>query len=132
MRLGAGYLDELVNDFGGSYVLATAAYNAGPGRPPQWITACGDPRTSDPTDFIECIPFSETRDYVMRVMEATQVYRARLRGGSAPLTLATDLRRGGWTPSSGPVLRPAPASVYSGQAAIPGGAGLALSNTAGR
>jgi soluble lytic murein transglycosylase len=130
MRLGAGYLDQLINDFSGSYVLATAAYNAGPGRPPQWITACGDPRTSDPTDFIECIPFSETRDYVMRVMEATQVYRARLRGGSAPLTIAADLKRGGWTPSLSPALRPAPAPVYTGQASTP--AAGAMSNTAGR
>jgi len=130
MRLGAGYLDQLINDFSGSYVLATAAYNAGPGRPPQWITACGDPRTSDPTDFIECIPFSETRDYVMRVMEATQVYRARLRGGSAPLTIAADLKRGGWTPSLSPALRPAPAPVYTGQASTP--AAVAMSNTAGR
>ncbi len=132
MRLGAGYLDELVNDFSGSYLLATAAYNAGPGRPPQWITSCGDPRTSDPTDFIECIPFSETRDYVMRVMEAMQVYRARLRGGSAPLTIAADLKRGGWTPSVNPVLRPAPAPVYTGQAATPATPVVAMSNTAGR
>jgi soluble lytic murein transglycosylase len=50
----------------------------------------------DPVDFIECIPFSETRDYVMRVLEATQVYRARLNGGSAPLTLASDLKRGAY------------------------------------
>jgi soluble lytic murein transglycosylase len=130
MRLGAGYLDELVNDFSGSYVLATAAYNAGPGRPPQWITACGDPRTSDPTDFIECIPFSETRDYVMRVMEAMQVYRARLRGGAAPLTLAADLKRGGWAPSASPVLRPVPAPVYTGQASAPPVA--AMNNMGGR
>ena len=51
--------------------MATAAYNAGPGRPTEWTGACGDPRMSstDPADFIECIPFSETRNYVMRVME---------------------------------------------------------------
>ncbi len=126
MRLGAGYLDQLVNDFGGSYVLAAAAYNAGPARPPQWITACGDPRTSDPTDFIECIPFAETRDYVMRVMEAMQVYRARLRGGSAPLTIAADLKRGGWTPSA------SPAPVYTGLATTPAAAVVAVRNTAGR
>jgi soluble lytic murein transglycosylase len=113
-------------------VLATAAYNAGPGRPPQWITSCGDPRTSDPTDFIECIPFSETRDYVMRVMEAMQVYRARLRGGSAPLTIAADLKRGGWTPSLTPALRPTSAPVYTGQASPPATAVVAMSNTAGR
>jgi soluble lytic murein transglycosylase len=78
--------------------MAAAAYNAGPGRPVQWVGQCGDPRgsTSDPLDFIECIPFSETRDYVMRVMEAAQVYRARLNGGNAPITLASDLKRGAY------------------------------------
>ena len=98
MRVGSAYLSQLVNEFSGSYVLATAAYNAGPGRPAQWTSLCGDPRSggSDPLDFIECIPFSETRDYVMRVLEATEVYRARLAGGRAPLTLAADLRRGAY------------------------------------
>jgi soluble lytic murein transglycosylase len=99
MRLGGYYLGHLISDFGGSYVLATAAYNAGPGRPSDWATYCGDPRASgvDPVDFIECIPFSETRNYVMRVMEAAEVYRARLNGGTAPLTLAEDLKRGVYT-----------------------------------
>ena len=98
MRLGSAYLGELVGQFSGSYVMATAAYNAGPGRPNLWTAACGDPRggSSDPLNYIECIPFSETRDYVMRVLEATQVYRARLHGGVAPLTLESDLRRGAY------------------------------------
>jgi soluble lytic murein transglycosylase len=98
MRVGSAYLGQLVDQFSGSYVLATAAYNAGPGRPAQWTSLCGDPRSgaTDPTDFIECIPFSETRDYVMRVMEATEVYRARLGGGRAPITLAADLKRGAY------------------------------------
>ncbi len=98
MRVGSVYLDQLVNQFSGSYVMAAAAYNAGPSRPNQWAGLCGDPRSSstDPLDFIECIPFSETRDYVMRVMEATQVYRARLNGGTAPITLALDLKRGSY------------------------------------
>ncbi len=98
MRIGSAYLGQLVDQFGGSYVMAAAAYNAGPGRPPQWAAECGDPRSSsaDPLEFIECIPFSETRDYVMRVMEATQVYRARLNGGTAPNTLASDLKRGSY------------------------------------
>jgi soluble lytic murein transglycosylase len=96
MRVGAAYLGQLVDQFSGSYVMAAAAYNAGPSRPAQWTSICGDPRAggSDPLDFIECIPFSETRDYVMRVLEATQVYRARLNGGVAPITLAADLKRG--------------------------------------
>lgn len=98
MLVGSTYLGQLVDQFSGSYVLATAAYNAGPGRPTQWTGLCGDPRSSetDPLDFIECIPFSETRDYVMRVLEATQVYRARLNGGSAALTLREDLKRGAY------------------------------------
>jgi soluble lytic murein transglycosylase len=105
MKVGSVYLGQLVDQFSGSYVMAAAAYNAGPSRPTQWAAICGDPRASstDPLDFIECIPFSETRDYVMRVMESTEVYRARLNGGAAPLTLAADLKRGGYVyhPSSG-------------------------------
>ena len=98
MKVGSTYLGQLVAQFSGSYVMAAAAYNAGPGRPTQWAGMCGDPRSSstDPLDFIECIPFTETRDYVMRVLEATQVYRARLHGGSAPITLANDLKRGSY------------------------------------
>jgi soluble lytic murein transglycosylase len=98
MTLGSAYLGQLVERFDGSYLMAAAAYNAGPGRPTEWAGFCGDPRASsaDPADFIECIPFSETRDYVMRVLEATEVYRARLAGGSAKLMITTDLKRGGY------------------------------------
>jgi len=76
--------------------MAAAAYTAGPSRPPEWAGFCGDPRNSsnDPLDYIECIPFSETRNYVMRTLESTVVYRARLNGGTAPLTLWSDLKRG--------------------------------------
>jgi soluble lytic murein transglycosylase len=110
MRLGASYLGHMINDFSGSLVMAAAGYNAGPGRPLEWIGYCGDPRSSsvDPLDFIECIPFSETRNYVMRVMEATEVYRARLNGGTAPLNLYADLKRGGYAyqarASTGPTM----------------------------
>ncbi|WP_299544463.1 lytic transglycosylase domain-containing protein [Phenylobacterium sp.] len=98
MRLGSTYLGQLVTQFSGSYVMAAAGYNAGPGRPTQWTSFCGDPRggSTDPVDFIECIPFSETRNYVMRVMENMQVYRAKLNGGSAPITLSADLKRGAY------------------------------------
>ena len=98
MRLGSSYLGGMVGGFSGSYVMAIAGYNAGPGRPVQWTSFCGDPRGggTDPLDFIECIPFSETRNYVMRVMENMAIYRARLNGGSAPLTLGADLKRGGY------------------------------------
>lgn len=105
MRLGAFHLGELIDMYGGSYVMAAAGYNAGPGRPPTWAGDCGDPRggSTDPLAFIECIPFSETRNYVMRTLETTQVYRARLNGGSAPLTLSADLRRGAYGYAPGPV-----------------------------
>ena len=111
MRLGSAYLGRMVGDFSGSYVMATAAYNAGPGRPTDWATFCGDPRASsvDPLDFIECIPFSETRNYGMRVLEAEQVYKARINGGTAPITLAEDLKRGGYVyagPSTVPLAAP--------------------------
>jgi len=96
MTLGSYHLGDLTRDFGGSMLLTTIGYNAGPARPPQWVARCGDPRGGavDPVDFIECAPFTETRNYMMRVMENMQVYRARLNGGSAPLTLSSDLRRG--------------------------------------
>jgi soluble lytic murein transglycosylase len=100
MRLGSAYLGNLVNEFDGSYILAAAAYNAGPNRPSQWMASCGDPRSAgtDPVDYIECIPIGETRNYVMRVLENVEVYRARLNGGRAPLVLQEDLHRGavGW------------------------------------
>jgi soluble lytic murein transglycosylase len=112
MRLGSSFLGQLVSQFSGSYVMAVAGYNAGPGRPAAWANYCGDPRggSTDPIDFIECIPFSETRNYVMRVLEGMQVYRAKLNGGSAPVTLSTDLARGGYAyPASVATATAAPA-----------------------
>lgn len=102
LRLGARYLGELANRFGGSYVLATAGYNAGPTRAAGWLSFCGDPRSSnvDPLDFIECIPFGETRDYVMNVLSNYQVYRARLGGGRARLTAIESLRTPGFIRST--------------------------------
>jgi soluble lytic murein transglycosylase len=113
MKVGSAFLGQLVDQFSGSYVLAAAAYNAGPNRPTQWTSLCGDPRSAsaDPLDFIECIPFSETRDYVMRVLEATQVYRARLAGGTAPITLAADLRRGAYGYHLQPYVPPPPLAI---------------------
>ncbi len=117
VRLGSAYLGDMIDGFGGSYVMATASYNAGPNHMPEWSSNCGDPRSSgnDPVDFIECIPFSETRNYVMRVMETMQVYRARLNGGHAALTLSKDLKRGSYTPGASPyvALSSAPALAAS-------------------
>ena len=109
MRLGSHYLGQLVGHFSGSYIMAAAGYNAGPGRPTSWTSFCGDPRGggTDPIDYVECIPFSQTRNYVMRVMENLQVYRAKLAGGSAPITISQDLRRGAYgvqPPSTDPIV----------------------------
>jgi soluble lytic murein transglycosylase len=98
MRLGTFHLGELINSVQGSMILTAVGYNAGPGRVSQWTAFCGDPRgATDPLDFIECAPFTQTRDYMMRVMENVQIYRARLNGGTAPLTPTADLKRGGYT-----------------------------------
>jgi soluble lytic murein transglycosylase len=96
LRLGRGFLDDLVDDYNGSYILAAAAYNAGPSRARQWIADFGDPRSSsvDAVEWIESIPFSETRNYVQRVLENTQVYRHRLTGQPVEITLSKDLERG--------------------------------------
>ncbi len=96
VTLGSRYLGDLIGEFGGSYVMAIAAYNAGPGRVRAWNRAYGDPRAGaiDIVDWIELIPFDETRDYVQRVLENTQVYRTRLAGGKpVTLTLRDDLER---------------------------------------
>ncbi len=96
-QLGTAYLSKLMGDLRGSYILTFAAYNAGPTRVKEWIEKFGDPRDPkvDPVDWVERIPFTETRNYVMRVMENLQVYRARMSGGlSASLAIEQDLRRG--------------------------------------
>jgi soluble lytic murein transglycosylase len=78
-KLGALHLNDLLERFDGSYILAASAYNAGAHRASQWIQKYGDPRLNevDTIDWIESIPFSETRNYVQRVMENLQIYRAR-------------------------------------------------------
>ncbi|KAB1075163.1 lytic transglycosylase domain-containing protein [Methylobacterium planeticum] len=94
-RLGQAHLGELMEDWRGSYILAFASYNAGGGNVKKWIDAYGDPRKGevDPVDWVERIPFTETRNYVQRVMENLQVYRTRLDGKSA-LLIEGDLHRG--------------------------------------
>ncbi|MGE8126942.1 transglycosylase SLT domain-containing protein [Methylobacterium sp. NPDC080182] len=94
-RLGQAHLGELMEDWRGSYVLAFASYNAGGGNVKKWIDAYGDPRKGDVDviDWVERIPFTETRNYVQRVMENLQVYRSRLDSRSA-LLIEGDLHRG--------------------------------------
>lgn len=92
--LGSHYLGEQIDAFGGSYILTFIAYNAGPNKVPDWINRYGDPRgksIDDVVDWIERIPFPETRNYVQRVMENYEVYKARL--GQKP-DIEQDLIRG--------------------------------------
>ncbi len=93
--LGSAFLADLIDRYRGSYVLALAAYNAGTARVERWLREHGDPRsgTVDVIDWIESIPFGETRNFVQRVLEALQVYRYRLGGETVALALEEDLRR---------------------------------------
>src|SRR5690606_33332138 len=95
-QLGAAYLGEGIRRYNGSYILAIAAYNAGRSRADDWIKRFGDPRSAqvDPIDWIERIPFTETREYVQKVLENLQFYRAILPGVDGTLAIAKDLQRG--------------------------------------
>ncbi|HEX8056490.1 MAG TPA: lytic transglycosylase domain-containing protein, partial [Novosphingobium sp.] len=93
LRLGDAYFARMMDYFGGSYPLAVAAYNAGPGNVNKWLRNNGDPRTGSVewVDWIERIDLSETRNYVQRVLENAVVYEAmnptRARyTGNAPLS----------------------------------------------
>lgn len=92
--LGSHYLGEQIDKFGGSLIMTFAAYNAGPSRVDQWIRRYGDPRGKSveaAVDWIERIPFTETRDYVQRVMENYQVYKMLL---NEKADIATDVTAG--------------------------------------
>ncbi len=107
-RLGAAHLADLMKEWRGSYVLTFAAYNAGSGNVKEWIAAYGDPRNPeiDAIDWIERIPFTETRQYVQKILENLQVYRARLQAGPMVVTaqgLSDDLRRGRMLSKPNPV-----------------------------
>ena len=84
-KLGVAHLGELSEDWKGSHLLMFASYNAGGGNVAKWIKAYGDPRSPnvDPIDWVERIPFSETRNYVQRVIEGMLIYRSRLDGPAA-------------------------------------------------
>jgi soluble lytic murein transglycosylase len=92
-QMGAAEVAALLKDYRGSYVMAFAGYNAGSGRVREWVAQHGDPRDPkvDAVDWVERIPFSETRNYVQRVMENLQVYRVRL--GANVATAEPNLHR---------------------------------------
>ena len=93
--LGTAYLNDQMNKFGKSYILTFIAYNAGPRRVDQWINRFGDPRGKSlysVIDWVEQIPFSETRHYVQRVLENYQIYKARI--GNVQPSIVRDLTKG--------------------------------------
>lgn len=92
--IGSAYLKKRLGEFDDSFILTFAAYNAGASKVREWINRFGDPRDPrvDPIDWVESIPYPETRNYVQRVMENVQVYREAL--GSGRLAIREDLRRG--------------------------------------
>ncbi|MEO0771753.1 MAG: lytic transglycosylase domain-containing protein, partial [Pseudomonadota bacterium] len=94
--LGSEYLAQLVRRFDGNVIMVSAGYNAGPGRPLRWMETYGDPRLpgADMVDWIEHIPFRETRNYVMRVSESLPVYRARLGKDPLPVPFSQELKGG--------------------------------------
>ncbi|WP_139212313.1 transglycosylase SLT domain-containing protein [Jannaschia pohangensis] len=95
-RLGTAYLGELELEFGYSPILVPAAYNAGPSRARRWSSELGDPRSAsvDVIDWIEDVPFAETRNYIMRVSESLLPYHARLNGVPDRVPLTRWLREG--------------------------------------
>jgi len=95
MKLGQAYLAKLIEEFEGSYVMALAGYNAGPGRALKWAKKYGSPRGKvfNTIDWIEIIPFKETRNYIQRVLENLQIYRMIQQQSSVIQTLEQDLTR---------------------------------------
>ncbi len=113
MTIGSAHLSHLLERYEGSLVMTFAAYNAGAGRVTQWVATYGDPRGPeiDPIDWVELIPFAETRNYVQRVLENTQVYRARLNVAPIPGRLSADLGRGGFSKRAAHAVHPSPTLV---------------------
>ena len=95
VTLGTAYLDGLSEEFQGNVIMMAAGYNAGPRRPEAWMARLGDPRRAggpDMIDWIEHIPFTETRNYVMRVSESLPIYRARLGKDPLPIPFSEEIR----------------------------------------
>ncbi|MBU6297495.1 MAG: lytic transglycosylase domain-containing protein [Alphaproteobacteria bacterium] len=119
MQLGMTEFSGYLDDWGNSLILAAAAYNAGPTNARKWLAAFGDPRSPnvDPIDWIEQIPFSETRNYVQRVIENTEVYRSRLAGHDQPLRILADLY--GTNPPPKPLVYTPPPPAPQGSVPVP-------------
>jgi soluble lytic murein transglycosylase len=98
--LGVAHLGDLLADYNGSYILTLVAYNAGGGRVRNWTKEFGDPRTKDvdAIDWVERIPFTETRNYVKKILNSVQIFRSRLNGPNEALRLVEDLNRGQLNP----------------------------------
>lgn len=111
--LASAYIADRMDEFQGSYVLAIAGYNAGPGRARQWIRQFGDPRDPkvDVIDWIERIPFQETREYVAKVLSNVQIYRARLGEAATALRLHEDFARARGGPAAVPLPIPSAADT---------------------
>lgn len=123
IQLGMATLSQYLDQWNGSYILAIATYNAGPTNVSKWVETYGDPRNPgvDPVDWIESIPFPETRNYVQRVIENLEVYRNRLGNTERPLSIIADLYRPGAieADSTKPIPLTPPAIQASDQTAIP-------------
>lgn len=137
IRLGSAYLAYLLNRFEGSYLLAAAAYNAGPTRAARWVARFGHPDLDiDPVDWIESIPFGETRNFVRRVLANVAVYRLRLGDDRLAATPAVAWRAPGSPPACAAAGRcrwtraPAPDPPADSRAASPGAANAAAAHDA--
>jgi peptidoglycan lytic transglycosylase len=111
MQMGAAEISALIKEYTGSYIMTFAGYNAGRGRVQQWVAQRGDPRDPkiDAVDWVERIPLAETRNYVQRVMENLQVYRARF--GTSIATTEPNLHRAAtieWHAKPSPLGEPIP------------------------
>jgi soluble lytic murein transglycosylase len=111
MQLGMTEFSSYLSNWGNSVIVSAAAYNAGEGNAKRWIQAFGDPRSpaTDPVDWIECITYGETRNYVQRIVENLQVYRARIAGRDVPLRIVSDIYAS--PPALKVLLPPAPPPV---------------------
>jgi soluble lytic murein transglycosylase len=107
-QMGAAELSALLKEYTGSHIMTFAGYNAGRGRVRDWVKAYGDPRDPDvdPIDWVERIPFSETRNYVQRVIENLQVYRVRFDSDATAMSKSRQRQESSQEASSAPLSHP--------------------------